>query len=194
MPGQFPTPRSISPFPQKFRAPFQIELQNFTNSLPSSYPPLHSSPSHREEISVDPPPHLPFRFHGRAPQRHHRWRPRHGGYQEPRRGLSDLRLLSIQAQQISRRSSCPWPNLRLREWQVLPSGSQEDPCEPRLSIQTFLIRVTESSGFPFFYTFPLRDSQCRQRTTDFGAPCRQIRKDKPCPIKFCYKCLLNRFV
>ncbi|CAL9067697.1 uncharacterized protein LOC103976670 isoform X1 [Musa acuminata AAA Group] len=35
--------------------------------------------------------------------------------------------------------------------------------------------------------------QCRQRTTDFGAPCRQIRKDKPCPIKFCYKCLLNRY-
>ncbi|URE38763.1 Zinc-finger domain of monoamine-oxidase A repressor R1 [Musa troglodytarum] len=33
----------------------------------------------------------------------------------------------------------------------------------------------------------------RQRTTDFGAPCRQIRKDKHCPIKFCYKCLLNRY-
>ncbi|RWW20154.1 hypothetical protein GW17_00015744 [Ensete ventricosum] len=27
-------------------------------------------------------------------------------------------------------------------------------------------------------------NHCRQRTTDFGAPCRQIRRDKPCPIKY----------
>ncbi|WOK97715.1 hypothetical protein Cni_G06423 [Canna indica] len=35
--------------------------------------------------------------------------------------------------------------------------------------------------------------QCRQKTTDFSAPCTQIRRNKPCPIKFCRKCLLNRY-
>ncbi|KAG6499542.1 hypothetical protein ZIOFF_039332 [Zingiber officinale] len=35
--------------------------------------------------------------------------------------------------------------------------------------------------------------QCRQKRTDFSAPCGQIRRGKPCPIKYCHKCLLNRY-
>ncbi|KAL3527064.1 hypothetical protein ACH5RR_011720 [Cinchona calisaya] len=35
--------------------------------------------------------------------------------------------------------------------------------------------------------------QCRQRTRDFVAPCKNLRNNKPCPIKFCHKCLLNRY-
>ncbi|RZR86699.1 hypothetical protein BHM03_00013944 [Ensete ventricosum] len=35
--------------------------------------------------------------------------------------------------------------------------------------------------------------QCRQKTMDFAASCKHLRGDKPCTIKFCHKCLLNRF-
>ncbi|GFZ18962.1 zinc-finger domain of monoamine-oxidase A repressor R1 protein [Actinidia rufa] len=34
--------------------------------------------------------------------------------------------------------------------------------------------------------------QCRQKTMDFVAACKNQKKDKPCPIKFCRKCLMNR--
>ncbi|EFH64844.1 hypothetical protein ARALYDRAFT_894456 [Arabidopsis lyrata subsp. lyrata] len=36
--------------------------------------------------------------------------------------------------------------------------------------------------------------QCRQKTLDFAAPCKTMKKNKLCPIKFCYKCLSNSFV
>ncbi|XP_020233922.1 uncharacterized protein LOC109814014 isoform X2 [Cajanus cajan] len=35
--------------------------------------------------------------------------------------------------------------------------------------------------------------QCRQKTMDFSAACKNIKKGKPCPIRFCHKCLLNRY-
>ncbi|KAL3525440.1 hypothetical protein ACH5RR_013812 [Cinchona calisaya] len=35
--------------------------------------------------------------------------------------------------------------------------------------------------------------QCRQKTRDFAAVCKNLRNDKPCSIKFCHKCLLNRY-
>ncbi|WVZ76187.1 hypothetical protein U9M48_024179 [Paspalum notatum var. saurae] len=35
--------------------------------------------------------------------------------------------------------------------------------------------------------------QCRQKTTDFAAACKQVKKKGPCPIKYCQKCLLNRY-
>ncbi|TKY46536.1 Cell division cycle-associated 7 protein [Spatholobus suberectus] len=35
--------------------------------------------------------------------------------------------------------------------------------------------------------------QCRQKTRDFAAACKNLKKGKPCPIKFCHKCLLNRY-
>ncbi|KAG7589208.1 WHIM1 domain [Arabidopsis suecica] len=35
--------------------------------------------------------------------------------------------------------------------------------------------------------------QCRQKTLDFAAPCKVMKKNKLCPIKFCYKCLSNRY-
>ncbi|GFY86808.1 zinc-finger domain of monoamine-oxidase A repressor R1 protein [Actinidia rufa] len=35
--------------------------------------------------------------------------------------------------------------------------------------------------------------QCRQKTMDFVAACKNQKKDKPCPIKFCRKCLMNRY-
>ncbi|XP_059642758.1 uncharacterized protein LOC132284649 [Cornus florida] len=35
--------------------------------------------------------------------------------------------------------------------------------------------------------------QCRQKTMDFSAGCRNQKKKKSCPIKFCHKCLLNRY-
>ncbi|CAI9758388.1 unnamed protein product [Fraxinus pennsylvanica] len=35
--------------------------------------------------------------------------------------------------------------------------------------------------------------QCRQKTMDFAATCNNQRNDKPCPIMFCHKCLLNRY-
>ncbi|XAR71349.1 hypothetical protein NMG60_11028563 [Bertholletia excelsa] len=35
--------------------------------------------------------------------------------------------------------------------------------------------------------------QCRQRTVYFAASCKNPKKDKPCTIKFCQKCLLNRY-
>ncbi|XP_048138972.1 uncharacterized protein LOC115734953 isoform X2 [Rhodamnia argentea] len=35
--------------------------------------------------------------------------------------------------------------------------------------------------------------QCRQKTLDFTAACRIMKGDKQCTIKFCHKCLLNRY-
>ncbi|MED6160643.1 hypothetical protein PIB30_053291 [Stylosanthes scabra] len=35
--------------------------------------------------------------------------------------------------------------------------------------------------------------QCRQKTRDFAALCMNVKKGKPCVIKFCHKCLLNRY-
>jgi len=35
--------------------------------------------------------------------------------------------------------------------------------------------------------------QCRQKTMDFAAACKQVKKKGPCPIKYCRKCLLNRY-
>ncbi|XP_038874928.1 uncharacterized protein LOC120067431 isoform X2 [Benincasa hispida] len=35
--------------------------------------------------------------------------------------------------------------------------------------------------------------QCRQKTMDFAASCMNMKGDKPCTIKFCHKCLLNRY-
>ncbi|XP_073127846.1 uncharacterized protein [Henckelia pumila] len=35
--------------------------------------------------------------------------------------------------------------------------------------------------------------QCRQKTRDFVASCTIQRNNKPCPIMFCHKCLLNRY-
>ncbi|XP_021887955.1 uncharacterized protein LOC110807212 isoform X2 [Carica papaya] len=35
--------------------------------------------------------------------------------------------------------------------------------------------------------------QCRQKTIDFSASCKNQKQDKQCPIKFCHKCLLNRY-
>lgn len=35
--------------------------------------------------------------------------------------------------------------------------------------------------------------QCRQKTKDFTVECKALRNNKPCPIKFCHKCLLNRY-
>ncbi|CAL5381122.1 unnamed protein product [Camellia sinensis] len=33
---------------------------------------------------------------------------------------------------------------------------------------------------------------CRHRTMDFVAAWKNLKKDKPCTIKFCHKCLCNR--
>lgn len=35
--------------------------------------------------------------------------------------------------------------------------------------------------------------QCRQKTRDFVASCKNKKDDKLCSINFCHKCLLNRF-
>lgn len=35
--------------------------------------------------------------------------------------------------------------------------------------------------------------QCRQKTRDFAAICKKLKNDKPCPLIFCHKCLLNRY-
>ncbi|KAL5722235.1 hypothetical protein ACHQM5_005779 [Ranunculus cassubicifolius] len=36
--------------------------------------------------------------------------------------------------------------------------------------------------------------QCRQKTMDFVAACKGLgKRDQPCTIKFCHKCLLNRY-
>ncbi|KAL2335290.1 hypothetical protein Fmac_016503 [Flemingia macrophylla] len=35
--------------------------------------------------------------------------------------------------------------------------------------------------------------KCRQKTRDFSAACKNLKKGKPCPIRFCHKCLLNRY-
>ncbi|CAN6445726.1 unnamed protein product [Victoria cruziana] len=35
--------------------------------------------------------------------------------------------------------------------------------------------------------------QCRQKTMDLTASCKNVPKNKPCPIRFCFKCLLNRY-
>ncbi|KAF3671469.1 putative tyrosyl-DNA phosphodiesterase 2-like [Capsicum annuum] len=34
--------------------------------------------------------------------------------------------------------------------------------------------------------------QCRQKTMDFMVGCKNMGKDKPCPMHLCHKCLLNR--
>ncbi|XP_028795834.1 uncharacterized protein LOC114751324 [Neltuma alba] len=35
--------------------------------------------------------------------------------------------------------------------------------------------------------------QCRQKTRDFAAWCKNLKGEKLCTIKFCHKCLLNRY-
>ncbi|KAK6927969.1 Zinc-finger domain of monoamine-oxidase A repressor R1 [Dillenia turbinata] len=35
--------------------------------------------------------------------------------------------------------------------------------------------------------------QCRQKTMDIMAQCKNLKAKKPCTIKFCHKCLLNRY-
>ncbi|XP_072961193.1 uncharacterized protein [Typha angustifolia] len=35
--------------------------------------------------------------------------------------------------------------------------------------------------------------QCRQKTRDFAAFCKRMKGNKMCTIKFCHKCLLNRY-
>ncbi|XP_042519407.1 uncharacterized protein LOC122093188 [Macadamia integrifolia] len=35
--------------------------------------------------------------------------------------------------------------------------------------------------------------QCRQKTMDFSASCKNRKNDNLCPQKFCHKCLLNRY-
>ncbi|XP_058773270.1 uncharacterized protein LOC131647389 [Vicia villosa] len=35
--------------------------------------------------------------------------------------------------------------------------------------------------------------QCRQKTRDVAATCKNPRNGKPCVIRFCHKCLLNRY-
>ncbi|CAJ2662077.1 unnamed protein product [Trifolium pratense] len=35
--------------------------------------------------------------------------------------------------------------------------------------------------------------QCRQKTRDFSAGCKNPKNGKPCLIRFCHKCLLNRY-
>ncbi|GLT34021.1 hypothetical protein SLA2020_085670 [Shorea laevis] len=35
--------------------------------------------------------------------------------------------------------------------------------------------------------------QCRQKTRDFSASCKNLKRDKQCTIKYCHKCLLNRY-
>ncbi|XP_010470704.1 PREDICTED: uncharacterized protein LOC104750585 [Camelina sativa] len=35
--------------------------------------------------------------------------------------------------------------------------------------------------------------QCRQKTMDFVASCKGMKKDKQCTINFCHKCLINRY-
>ncbi|KAI5442565.1 uncharacterized protein LOC127120161 isoform X1 [Lathyrus oleraceus] len=35
--------------------------------------------------------------------------------------------------------------------------------------------------------------QCRQKTMDFSAACKNPKNGKPCTIRFCHKCLLNRY-
>ncbi|KAK8470094.1 hypothetical protein PHAVU_004G063400 [Phaseolus vulgaris] len=34
---------------------------------------------------------------------------------------------------------------------------------------------------------------CRQKKEDFAATCKNLKKGKPCPIKYCHKCLLTRY-
>ncbi|KAJ8442520.1 hypothetical protein Cgig2_022403 [Carnegiea gigantea] len=35
--------------------------------------------------------------------------------------------------------------------------------------------------------------QCRQKIMSFAAGCKNMKKDKQCPMKFCHKCLRNRY-
>ncbi|KAG9151446.1 hypothetical protein Leryth_015058 [Lithospermum erythrorhizon] len=35
--------------------------------------------------------------------------------------------------------------------------------------------------------------QCRQKTRDFSAACMNPKEGKPCTVRFCHKCLLNRY-
>ncbi|XP_052723444.1 uncharacterized protein LOC108346104 isoform X2 [Vigna angularis] len=35
--------------------------------------------------------------------------------------------------------------------------------------------------------------QCRQKKENFAATCKNIKKSKNCPIKYCHKCLLTRY-
>ncbi|XWS75441.1 hypothetical protein CRYUN_Cryun01aG0088300 [Craigia yunnanensis] len=35
--------------------------------------------------------------------------------------------------------------------------------------------------------------KCRQKTKDFSAPCKNLKRNKQCCMKYCHKCLLNRY-
>ncbi|GAB2299949.1 hypothetical protein Dimus_033994 [Dionaea muscipula] len=43
---------------------------------------------------------------------------------------------------------------------------------------------------PSAYIFSLI---CRQKTRELTAECKNVRKYKPCPMKYCHKCLRNRY-
>ncbi|KAJ7971202.1 Zinc-finger domain of monoamine-oxidase A repressor R1 protein [Quillaja saponaria] len=57
--------------------------------------------------------------------------------------------------------------------------------------QNLIFDILSHLGFEKKRKFTITD--CRQKTTDFVASCKSRKRDKPCTIKYCRKCLLNRY-
>lgn len=70
--------------------------------------------------------------------------------------------------------------------QLVP-GSSSSPPEPD---KTSGIQIVEN---PSDSVYRKTCHQCRQKTRDSGTLCRNLKKNKPCPIKYCQRCLLNRY-
>ncbi|KAK6150966.1 hypothetical protein DH2020_015898 [Rehmannia glutinosa] len=73
--------------------------------------------------------------------------------------------------------------------------------ESVLSVNGFMIQLTGKlvirsiclKWFHFFLTYKFNFLKCRQKTMDFAAACKNQRNNKPCSIKLCRRCLLNRY-
>ncbi|KAK7381105.1 hypothetical protein VNO78_33629 [Psophocarpus tetragonolobus] len=68
---------------------------------------------------------------------------------------------------------------------VAASGEKRKRCNSR-GVRIVGSRIYDSAN-------GITCHQCRQKTRDFAASCKNLKKGKPCTIKFCHKCLLNRY-
>ncbi|XP_031255873.1 uncharacterized protein LOC116113852 isoform X2 [Pistacia vera] len=80
---------------------------------------------------------------------------------------------------------------------VASSSASNPSCSPSKDVK--VIKRTKSPGVRVVGG-RIYDSengktchQCRQKTRDFMADCKSQKRDKQCTIKFCHKCLLNRY-
>ncbi|KAF5181603.1 Cell division cycle-associated 7-like protein [Thalictrum thalictroides] len=84
----------------------------------------------------------------------------------------------------------PQENSGLGSEQILIHSSTTTCAPPRKRSKDPGVRVI---GGRIYSEHGKTCHQCRQKTMDFVAECKGQKKNKPCTLKFCHKCLLNRY-